>query len=334
VSLRAIIRYDIARSFPADSTTTIPEIVQNSELHVDDVQRIIRHALTQGLFREPRSGVVAHSATTQVIVKVPYASDWLAAALQRMGTVSGHVVDAMQKWPGSQEPTQTAYNMAYDTDLPFFVHLSQDETKFKHFASAMTFFTSTPAMKSDFAIDGYDWAQHASDTIVDVGGSHGVVAFKLAEKYPERKIVVQDRPEVVASAPQKPELGHVEFRAHDFFKEQPIKGADVYFYRWILHDWSDNYCVLILRCLIPAPKKGAKVILMDSIVPEPGTLTPFQEKPIRAFDIMMKGLFNGKERTEGDWMKLVREADDKFDVVEVRKPVGSHLCIIVVDWKG
>jgi hypothetical protein len=251
-----------------------------------------------------------------------------------MATVSGQVVDAMQKWPGSQEPTQTAYNIAYDTDLPFFVHLSRDDTKFKQFASAMTFFTSTPAMKPDFAVDGYDWAQHSSDTIVDVGGSHGVIAFKLAEKFPEMKIVVQDRPEVVASAPQKPEMGHVEFQAHDFFKEQPIKGADVYFYRWILHDWSDKYCLLILRCLIPALKKGAKVILMDSIVPEPGTLTPFQEKPIRAFDIMMKGLFNGKERAEGDWMKLVQEADERFDVVEVRKPAGSHLSIIVVEWKG
>jgi hypothetical protein len=326
VSLRAVIRYDIARSFPTDSTITIPEIAEKSGLNVDDVQRIIRHALTQGLFREPRSGAIAHSATTQAIVKVPYDADWLAAALQRMGTVSGHVVDAMQKWPGSQEPTQAAYNMAYDTDLPFFVHLSQDETKFKQFTSAMTFFTSTPAMKPYIAVDGFDWAQHVSDTIVDVGGSHGVVALKLAEKYPEMKIVVQDRPEVVASAPQKPELGHVEFRAHDFFRMQPIKGADVYFYRWILHDWSDKYCVLILRCLIPALKKGAKVILMDSIVPEPGTLTPFQEKPIRAFDIMMKCLFNGKERTEGDWMKLVREANEKFDVVEVRNQLGV-ICV-------
>jgi hypothetical protein len=28
----------------------------------------------------------------------------------------------------------------------------------------------------------------------------------------------------------------IEFQAHDFFQEQPVKGADVYFLRQILHD--------------------------------------------------------------------------------------------------
>ena len=54
---------------------------------------------------------------------------------------------------------------------------------------------------------------------------------------------------------------------HDFFEEQPVKGADVYLLRWVLHDWSDSYAVRILRALIPALNKGARVILNETVLP-------------------------------------------------------------------
>lgn len=38
----------------------------------------------------------------------------------------------------------------------------------------------------------------------------------------------------------------VSFAEHDFFTEQPIKDAEVYFFRWILHDWGDEDAVRIL----------------------------------------------------------------------------------------
>ena len=40
---------------------------------------------------------------------------------------------------------------------------------------------------------------------------------------------------------------------HDFFfLEQPVKSADVYLIRWILHDWPNTYAFKILRALVPA----------------------------------------------------------------------------------
>ena len=59
--------------------------------------------------------------------------------------------------------------------------------------------------------------------------------------------------------------------AHDFFKEaQPVHGADVYFFRFIFHNWPDKYCLKILRSLIPALKTGAKVVIIDYVLPGPG----------------------------------------------------------------
>lgn len=96
--------------------------------------------------------------------------------------------------------------------------------------------------------------------------------------------VVQDLEPVIAAA-QK-DVPHdltdrVKFTVHDFLTEQPVQGADIYFFRWILHNWSDKYAIKILQNLIPALKPGAKVIINDNVLPQPGNLSNWQENRLR-----------------------------------------------------
>ena len=96
---------------------------------------------------------------------------------------------------------------------------------------------------------------------------------------------MQDLPPVVAGASAKvPEdlSTRVTFMPHDFMTEQPVKGADAYLFRWIFHNWSDKYCLKILRNLIPALKAGARVVVQDNCLPEPGTLPFAEEAKIRS----------------------------------------------------
>lgn len=69
--------------------------------------------------------------------------------------------------------------------------------------------------------------------------------------------------------------------AHDFFTPQPVKYADVYLLRFILHDYPDRYAVKILENLVPALKDGARLIVMDGVLPEPNTLPKSEERIIR-----------------------------------------------------
>lgn len=73
----------------------------------------------------------------------------------------------------------------------------------------------------------------------------------------------------------------VTFMAHDFMTEQPVKGADAYLFRWVFHNWSDIYCLTILRNLIPALKHGARIIVQDNCLPEPNTISYLEEVKIR-----------------------------------------------------
>ena len=120
--------------------------------------------------------------------------------------------------------------------------------------------------------------------VVDVGGSHGDVSIAIAQAYPTLQFVVQDLPETISACSEtvSSEVGsRVKFMVHDFFTEQPIKNADVYFFRWIFHNWSDKYCIRILRALIPALKPGSRVVISEYCLPEPNTLPRETERHIR-----------------------------------------------------
>jgi trans-aconitate methyltransferase len=144
----------------------------------------------------------------------------------------------------------------------------------------MSCFQGGPGYSIHHLTDGYPWDKHALGTIVDVGGAHGDAAFALARKYPSLHLVVQELPEVVSNSKSDPDLD-VSFMAHDFFEEQPVKGADVYLFRWILHNWPDKYCIKILRALIPALKQGSRIIVMDHVMPPPGVLANDVDRNLR-----------------------------------------------------
>lgn len=148
----------------------------------------------------------------------------------------------------------------------------------------MRFLNTGPDLEPAHIIDNYPWESIGHGTIVDVGGSHGDVSMAIAQRFSSLHCIVQDRAEVIVEGQARipPSLtSRVSFMEHDFFLEQPVKGADVYYFRWILHDWSDKYAIRILRSLIPALKNGAKIVISELILPEPGAIQPYQERAIR-----------------------------------------------------
>jgi trans-aconitate methyltransferase len=158
--------------------------------------------------------------------------------------------------------------------------LAGNPDRARRFGGAMSFFTTGEGYALHHLRDGYPWESLSSGTVVDLGGSHGDVAFALARKYPQLNIIVQELPEVVKNAKKEAGL-NVTFMAHDFFDEQPIEGADVYLFRWTLHNWPDNYCVKMLKALVPALKKDARVLVMDFVMPPPNMLPNELERQLR-----------------------------------------------------
>lgn len=154
----------------------------------------------------------------------------------------------------------------------------------ERYAAAMSWFSTGPGLEMTHILEALRWESLVDGVVVDVGGSYGSICVTLARNHPSLKFIVQDRPEVIVAGRQQlpQELDdRVTFLEHDFFDDQPVRGADVYILRWILHDWSDQYAIKILRALIPALKEGAKVLINEIILPEPGSSTPYHERKLR-----------------------------------------------------
>lgn len=72
-------------------------------------------------------------------------------------------------------------------------------------------------------------------------GGKGQVSMRVARQHPNLSFIVQDhvvkRPET-ASADDQEGISRIQWQQHDFFNEQPVKGADVYLIKAVIMDQS------------------------------------------------------------------------------------------------
>ncbi|XP_057248282.1 chavicol O-methyltransferase-like [Beta vulgaris subsp. vulgaris] len=141
-------------------------------------------------------------------------------------------------------------------------------------------------------------------SLVDVGCGVERLVANIVKTYPHIKGINFDVPHVVANAPLHPGVTHV---GGDIFKEIP--SAENIIIKSVLHDWDDEDCLRILKNCQKAvsQKKGNKVIIVD-IVLHPDGEGLFDDAAIALDMLMMTNCIGGKERTENQWNKLLKEA--------------------------
>lgn len=271
LALRIIYQYKIAQVVPLEGSITYTEISKACGLSESLLFRFLRHAMANHIFAEPSPGHVRHTAFSRQYLVEPAFSDMMGMLLCEVDPAYHCVIESLAKFPNSGEPTETAYNLANDTTLPMYAFISQHPERARRFGSAMRWTTQGPMWNLKHLVSSYDWASfdRPDALLVDVGGGEGGVAQVLAKSTKSMKIIIQDIPGTVELGRKLlPEefKGRIEFAIHDFYSEQTIKGADAYFMRFILHNYSDQYCSKILQGLVPAMKEGAKVLVYEVVL--------------------------------------------------------------------
>ncbi|GFF50688.1 sterigmatocystin 8-O-methyltransferase [Aspergillus udagawae] len=197
----------------------------------------------------------------------------------------------------------------------------------------------------------YPWKSLGKAQIVDVGGGVGGFCIQLSRLYPELNFVVQDRAPALKQAqssvwpkenPQALAEGRVSFMTHDFFHENPVKGADVYWLRYIMHDWSDDYCVQILSAIRESMGPRSRILICDQVMnttvgckeiesaPKPlpanyGYFTRYSHQR----DVAMMALINGIERTPEEFKDIAGRAGLVLrKIYDCRSQVGLVECVL------
>jgi O-methyltransferase domain len=71
----------------------------------------------------------------------------------------------------------------------------------------------------------------------------------------------------------------------------------------IIHDWDNDNAVRILRNVRAAMSSSAKVLLIESVIPDDN-----HEHMSKLLDLEMLVVTTGKERTEAEYVDLLRQA--------------------------
>ncbi|KAG8526577.1 uncharacterized protein KY384_008778 [Bacidia gigantensis] len=335
LSLQAVYHYKIASLIPLDGSATYVELSEKSGLNEIDLRRVVRHAMTNHVFQE-REGRVAHTAASRILKEEGTMADIVGIMTEELFPGSARTVDALVKYNGAKEAHESGFSIGHNTPLSLYAELSHHPSRGRRFAGAMSGFADRSPIGT--LAKSFDW--DSVSTVVDVGGGWGDVSLDLARRFGHLRFTVQDLGHVIEGRPKlgegEGEAGvgrRVEYVEHDFFGEQDAKGKDVYYFRYIFHNYPDESCVRLLKAQIPGLKKGAHILIQDAVIPEPRDELPaYKEKYRRSMDLVMLTFFGARERTLREWKEIVGKADERFEVRYQEAAPGTPSDILDVVW--
>ena len=156
---------------PLNETISYADLAAAARVPEQRLKSILRMAMTNALFREQLSGKhVGHSANSALLARNGDVYAYATYMCSKSAPTAMHLVAAHRRWgPGSMRTDETAYNIAFNTHLPFFEDLSQNEAKMHEFAVYMRNVRSSEGVDLKHLIDGFNWhGIHDGGVVVDV----------------------------------------------------------------------------------------------------------------------------------------------------------------------
>nr|QAX90933.1 caffeic acid O-methyltransferase [Catalpa bungei]QAX90954.1 caffeic acid O-methyltransferase [Catalpa bungei] len=153
------------------------------------------------------------------------------------------------------------------------------------------------------------------ESLVDVGGNDGTAIGMFVKAFPWIRGINFDLPQVVHEAPAIDGVLHV---GGDMFESIPK--ADAIMLMSVLHDWSDEMCIEILKkCKEAIRTKTGKVIIVEVVIDEEGEEDEYMGARLLVDMMIMIATINGKERTTKEWIRLLNASGfSKYTIKHMR----------------
>jgi hypothetical protein len=129
----------------------------------------------------------------------------------------------------------------------------------------------------------------------------------------------------------------ITFTQHDFLTPQPVRNAAAFIIRQCTHNWSDADVVRIFQSLVPGLEgsvAGTPLLINDTILPEAGAVSAYEERALRQMDMLMMVGLGAKQRSRREFVELLKRADERFVVKRVRAEGSMGLLEVVLRTAG
>ena len=309
--LRVVADLGVADRVAPDGRVALDDLAAACGVHPQPLRRVLQALASFSVFSVTAGGGVAHTPRSRLLrTDAPNSLHHAARFWTARG--SWRAWEELDAAMTGGVPHEVAWGQGR------FAYLREHPGEARLFDAMMANF---PDNRHAALAAAYDFS--AARLICDVGGGNGAALRHILGRFPLPRGLVFDLEDVVrAIRPEELMGGRIAVEAGSAFDGIPA-GADVYMLVRVLHDWSDEDCVRILRACRAAMGLDARLLLGEQILePDPARGRPTGY----LIDTQMMAMFgSARERTVEEFRSLLAEAG--FALARV-VPTASPVSVI------
>ncbi len=300
----------------SDGPLPIETIAKKVEADTDALYRVMRLLASQEIFTEEADKHFALNDAAVYLRRDAEHSFLNFALLINASPAPFHALDKLLK---GIKTGSTPFVEHFGK--PVFDHIAENQELAAMVDAGMA---AAHTQATEAFLKAYDLSEIG--VFADIGGGSGEVVTKVLEQNKSIKGVIFDLPHVVERTrglfADNGFKDRCEMIPGDFHEDVPVH-ADVYFLRQILHDWTDEQCINILKNIGKHAKSGSRLLISDCLIKE-RTI----QQNAHFYDVLMLYITGGRERTEQEFRDLfeasgfiftgIVETDFWFGAVEGR----------------
>jgi hypothetical protein len=289
--LRVVADLDVADRVPPEERMTVEALAAACGVQPLPLLRMLRALAALAVFDVTADGKVGHTSRSRLL-RADAPRSFHHAARFWAGPGSWGAWGRLDAAMTGGVPHVEAWGMGrYD-------YLRAHPEEARSFDAMMANFTDN---RHEAISAAYDFA--GLGLIADIGGGNGEALRAILRRFPDARGLVFDLADVVEAIPPAGLLdGRIRPEPGSFFETIPA-GADAYLLICVLHNWSDEDCLKILRACRAAMKPSARLLIADQVLqPEPSPSRPTEY----LVDMQMMAMFGAaRERNRDDFAVML-----------------------------
>ncbi|HLG61988.1 MAG TPA: methyltransferase [Ktedonosporobacter sp.] len=298
-AIQAAAHYNFA-TLIGEGSKSAAELAQATGTQELWVHRVLRLLASLGIFCEVSPRTYANTELSACL------RDGVPGSLRAMARMMGSERYRLE-WGLLEESMRTgmsAIALLHGRDL--YEYLDEHPQERDVFDQALSGFS---AIVDDAIARTYDFS--SVKKVIDLGGGRGSLLAAIRARFPELQCTLFERSFVIENLHQAGGISRldgsldrsIDLVVGDFFAGVP-GGADAYLLKEVLHNWSDEQCITVLKHCRRAMHPDAVILVCEQVISPANNEGDFA----KGLDLLMGLEQQGCERTEEEFRALYEAA--------------------------
>ena len=274
---------------------TVEQLAQRTGSDPQALFRLMRALSSENIFKRTKDGLYRN--TKHSLVLTDGKGSLRFTLMQHLGTVNWTVFNELSY---SIKTGKSAFSKVYG--MKIYDYLAEHPLESALFDRSMT---NLSEISIEPVLSAVDFNSYP--VIADIGGGEGLLLSSILYKSTNSKGILFDLPEGM----NHPEIiferfgitNRMQVVPGSFFTTAPA-GADVYLLKNIIHNWSNEECITILKNIRNVMPVHGKIMIIEMILDEDNTSSFGKLIDLQ----MMVFMEAGKERTRKEFESLLDNA--------------------------